>query len=114
MVETPLEVMIDFLIFNFFLSEFWMRRSMFSCCLYVNMGNTIIVLNLHLTNGGNALCFLKNVTCTDWCLNLPVANKHVRFLQGALPSANKDERIDVYDPFANMGKCSPSFSVSNF
>ena len=42
------------------------------------------------------------------------SGKHVRFLQGALPSANKDERIDVYDPFANMGKCSPSFSVSKF
>ena len=42
------------------------------------------------------------------------SGKHVRFLQGALPSANKDERIDVYDPFANMGKCFPSFSVSSF
>ena len=42
------------------------------------------------------------------------SGKHVRFLQGALLSANKDERIDVHDPLANMGRCSPSFSVKNF
>ena len=90
-----------------------MRRSMFSFCLYVNMGKHNYCFEFAFDKWGRCFVFSQKRDIHRLVSQL-ASGKHVRFLQGALPSANKDERIDVYDPFANMGKCSPSFSVSMF